>query len=257
MSTHIQVSVKQVWTNCFTVPALTTGSPWHCSPHLSCGICYSPRWLVLASWVDFFWWWKWCLKLPTTVLVQLPFSTVHASSLPRALPCLFFCRITVLSQGQSGVFILDPILPLPSQLHALIFLFCINHQQSFLFYWIIPISIQMYYNSAYLFLKACYPPFSFCLLPHPSVSLDIQNSEAFLPTVTISPSVSFWLSISQSQVPRSAHSISSTGTWLVTLLLKRRFHLALEEAPHSPCLHCSVTLWPFAGFSFFFLSIFF
>lgn len=96
-------------------------------------------------------------------------------SLFHAPPSLFFCRIAVLSQGQSGIFILDPILPLPSQLHALIFLFCINDlsfsTESF------PLAYKC--NSAYLFLKACYPPFSFSLLPHPLFLLTSQTQSCF------------------------------------------------------------------------------
>lgn len=48
---------------------------------------YSPRWVVFASWVDFFWWGKWCPKTPTTMFIRLPFSTVHSPS-PSSMPLL-------------------------------------------------------------------------------------------------------------------------------------------------------------------------
>lgn len=48
---------------------------------------YSPRWVVFASWVDFFWRWRWCPKMPTTMFIWLPFSTVHSPT-PSSMPLL-------------------------------------------------------------------------------------------------------------------------------------------------------------------------
>lgn len=93
----------------------------------------------------------------------------------------------------------------------------------------------MYCNSAYLFLKACYPPFSFSPLPHPLFLLTSKTQSRFYPLLSSLPLLLLGCLSPRRQyipVPHSTYPVSSTPHLADPIPLEGQIFIWLQK----PCV---------------------